>query len=548
MNKNMDGRITDIHCPKCGAPADFDIIRQKYLCSHCDGQVEIGEAVGQFRGFRKLRADHLKESVRSFRLFRASCSGCGAEVVFEKNEAVSTCAFCGRKLVRTEYLNTSDMPEAVIPFAVTEEEAEDLLDRWCADNKGKKEAKLLRKKAGRLKGFYLPYEMVRGPVHMTVCRMDSTRRYYCEGFVRDEFINCSAQLDNLLLDGMEPFDTDSLTVFDFAYVAGHRVRIPDITEKELGKRVSAETAETYKPSVRKVLETKAVEISADVYGALRLPVLLPVYYAADGDLMAAVNGQTGKVSVRALKESHYYFLPWWLKAAAATVVFTLIIFAALCAFGVSISDSLLVSGALALFFIIVTLCYYSDTAHNSFAVESGRKIFTSGMNTFRREYGKLVLSDEILERKVEKPVFFEKLGNEEKPVILKFTTPFRVIRMILMSIAVLFLPVIIALFLNGFDFRALNLGGSAVWFCITVPTVPVYLLKFGIAELHDNPWIYLLKENGKTRRYKKKPEIKNVRSTLSSVIRILIVPPASLAVWFGIICFCFMCWVTAFGW
>ena len=57
--------------------------------------------------------------------------------------------------------------------------------------------------------------------------------------------------------------------------------------------------------------------------------------------------------------------------------------------------------------------------------------------------------------------------------------------MILLSIVALFLPVIIALFLTGFDFQKINLGGSAVWFCIAVPVVPIYLLKFGIVELHD---------------------------------------------------------------
>ena len=142
----MEGRITDIHCPQCGAPADFDIIRQTYLCAHCGEHVEIGEAVKEIRGFRKIRADHLEKTVRSLRLFRASCTGCGAEVVFEENEAASVCAFCGRKLVRTEYLSARDMPEGVIPFAVSQDEAKRLLKQWCHNNPLKKEAGLLEKK------------------------------------------------------------------------------------------------------------------------------------------------------------------------------------------------------------------------------------------------------------------------------------------------------------------------------------------------------------------------------------------------------------------
>ena len=116
--------------------------------------------------------------------------------------------------------------------------------------------------------------------------------------------------------------------------------------------------------------------------------------------------------------------------------------------------------------------------------------------------------------------------------------------MAVLAVLALFLPVIVALFLNGFDFDRLELGGSAVWFCIAVPVVPVYLLKFGFVDLHENPWIYLIKENGKTKRYRKKG---GRGVTPGMVLRLLFVPPQSLGVWFGIICFCVMCYLTAFG-
>ena len=87
----MEHRITDIHCPQCGAPADFDIVRQMYVCGHCGGTVGISEAQKEKQGFRKLQREKLKNSVKKYRLFSTSCSGCGAEVVFEENEALSGC-------------------------------------------------------------------------------------------------------------------------------------------------------------------------------------------------------------------------------------------------------------------------------------------------------------------------------------------------------------------------------------------------------------------------------------------------------------------------
>ena len=90
----------------------------------------------------------------------------------------------------------------------------------------------------------------------------------------------------------------------------------------------------------------------------------------------------------------------------------------------------------------------------------------------------------------------------------------------------------------------LNLGGSAVWFCIAVPVVPIYLLKFGIVELHNNPLIYTL-EDGKVKRYRRKFTID--KDLLKIVLKALFVPPASIAVWIGIIVFIVMCFLTAYG-
>ena len=111
----------------------------------------------------------------------------------------------------------------------------------------------------------------------------------------------------------------------------------------------------------------------------------------------------------------------------------------------------------------------------------------------------------------------------------------------------LFLPVIIALFLNGFDFKRLELGGSAVWFCIMVPVIPIYILKFEKIELYERPWIYLLNEDGTKKRYHQKIKLNINKNVIGDILRALFIPPVSLAVWFGILCFCVMCYLTAFG-
>ena len=543
----MEQRITDIHCPQCGAPAAFDIVKQLYVCAHCGGTVGITQAQIEKQGFRDLQQEKLRTSVKKYRLFRTSCTGCGAKVVFEENEALAACAFCGRSLVRKEYLDSKNMPESIVPFRITQQEACGKLEEWCRKNGGKQEAKRLLPLIRELKGFYLPYEMLRGPVHMRVSRMDSESVYRCEGFMEDVFVNCSRQLDNLLLNGMEPYDLKDLTEFGFGYVAGHHVKTPDIEGKALEQRICREAEDCYTPSIRKTLETKAVRVDSSVESAITMPVLLPVYYVCRGDLMAAVNGQTGKVSVRALKENHYYFLPWWLKALVAVLVFSAAAFGAFRLFGMDPGTSLVIIGCLAAFFLIVFLCAYSDTTHNKFRVEAGREVFTSSGGVLRRQGKELVREGKDLEKDVADPVFFETLDGKVRQVQLVFTSLPRTVKTAVKALVILFLPVIIALFLNGFDFQRLELGGSAVWFCIMVPVVPVYLLKFSVIERYERPLIYVISENGSRKRYRKKADPKEIWEIVKMVLKALFIPPACFAIWFGIICFLMCCYLTAVG-
>ena len=543
----MGANFADVHCPSCGAPARFDIVSQQYLCAYCGGRVGIKEAIAQKQGFRSFRQGKIKESAGKYHLSRGLFIGCGAEIVFDEGEAMSNCAFCGRTLVRKDYISSKELPELIIPFRITEEEARIRLADWCDQHPLKNEAKHIREHIDELKGFYLPYELVRGPVTCQVSRMDGGKPYTCSGFVDNVFVSCSKQLDNMLLDGMEPFELDELQAFDFAYAAGHRIKTPDVEEKALLKRVNTEVSADYAPTVRKTLETKAVDVATDSDSALRMPVLMPVYYICAGESMAAVNGQTGKVSVRAEKTSHYYFVPWWVKAIISTLLISGGAFLAFWGFGMTKGESLYLAGLLAVIWFIITLCAYSDTVHNAFRVESERKIFTSRGGPLRRTEQGLVQDKNEIKKQVTPPVFFEKIEGVIKPVILKFTSPLRIAQTAALALVALFLPVIIALFLNGFDFARLELGGSAVWFCIAVPVVPIYILKSARIELYEHPWIYLLNPDGSTKRYHKKYDVKVNKDTVMTVLGVTFLPPGCLAVWFAILAFCVMCYLTAFG-
>ena len=540
-------KLYDIHCPSCGAPAYYDIRKRMYNCSYCGNKVGIDKAKNQGKGFRDVNHKKMREAIKKFELQKATCTGCGAKVVFEAGEAVANCAFCGRSLVRKTFTYTDIIPELIIPFVITLDEAKGILADWCTKNKHKKEAKAICKKLEDLKGFYLPYELVRGPVKCDVFRTDGGSIYECGGFVDRVFVNCSKNLDNRVLDSMEPFDPEDLKEFDFSYIAGHQVKIGDIDGDELLRRVNNEVSEDYKPVIAKTLESKAVSVTAHTNDIQRMPVLLPTFYLAFDGYMAAVNGQTGKVSVRAVKEYKYLLLPWWLKAILATIVGTAGVALGLFAFGAEKDLIFTATGCLALILTFVFFTAYSQQKEDSFELEYYRRIFTSKGGPYVREGKNLVQSKKELANPVTTPIFYMNLLGRQQEVEIKFTTLYRVIRAIAITFGVIFLPVILALLINGFNFSILNLGGSAVWFCITVPLSPIFLIKYGRMDIYDNPWIYIVDENGKKKRYQRKKNKKEWQDTKLFILEWL-KPPLLWFTLLMILLFCSIVYLTAFGW
>lgn len=489
----------NIYCSSCGAPAEFDIGRHIYGCRYCGAELGLQEPLKEKQGFRRLHRKNLKNARKQYKLCTCSCSGCGAAVVFPENEALTHCAFCGRNIARREYPQSESFPELIIPFKITPEEAKAKLLEWCQNNPLKKEARLLRRHADQLKGFYLPYELVKGPTECKVSREDS-RSFSCRGYMEGIFINTSSQLDNYLLNGMEPYDLKGIREFDFSYLAGQCVKICDLDGAKTEQRVKDEIASDYEPILARVMETKAVKINPNVDNMLRMSVVLPAYYIRAENALAAVNGQTGKVAVREIKER--FLPPWWIKPIAATAAVSLLCGAVTYIFSADLTAAKLVAGCMALFLLIVLFTAYDDKYGGSERHRLRRRILTSD-NT--REA-------------IAPPEFYEELDGAVQPVVIRFTTFARVLKMLAIAFGTVFLPIIIAFVLNGFSLDGLQLSGAAVWLCITVPVAPVYLLKFGRLDLYEHPLIYVKKPDGRLQLYRSRKDYRKIWQTVKDLV------------------------------
>ena len=111
------------------------------------------------------------------------------------------------------------------------------------------------------------------------------------------------------------------------------------------------------------------------------------------------------------------------------------------------------------------------------------------------------------------------------PVVIRFTTPWRTLKMVALGLAVVFLPVIIAFLLNGFSVQGLHPEGAAVWLCIFVVVVPAYYIKMGRIDIYENPYVYALGPDGSRRKLKTRSRTVTVRD----VLKALFSPPLIVA-------------------
>ena len=482
-NARKNSSPLGLTCKNCGAPIVFDIASQSYTCSYCGSRRSAEEFPAEVASWQKRHRAARARSAVEYPRVELSCPKCAARIVMEASQGAASCPFCGTALLRRDFVEQADFPELIIPFAVTPDEAKNRLREWAARNARTKEAKAVMWSLERLEGFYLPYQIVKGPVTARVTRDNSTRAYTCGGCMNGLAVNVSRQLDNKVLDAAEPFDWDALRGFEYGYVAEQKVKLSDLDAASAASRAAAEVEETFLPAVMRAMQTTGVHVRVSSRDAVNVPALLPMYVLRGHGVEAAVNGQTGRVAVSRAKEKTTY--PWLIEPTLITLAIAL-------AFWLGFrSLELALMGGAAFGLIMFTIFSQGRGARVR------RLIFRS-----RNDAGP---ADSL----VSGPVFFEKVGGELKPVRLSFYTPSRVFAFLAATFAAIFLPALTAWVIAAVRvmlgaprtvLTELRPEYGAAWYCLTVPVAIAYAAIFGRVRIYDHPVADELLPGGGTRR------------------------------------------------
>lgn len=337
-------------CPRCGSTEiGYSPQLGSLVCRYCRFQWNEELADTKF-GF-DAAIDSLKGTVRGSgtedievdtSVVTIKCSGCGAEVVINPDEAQQAkCHWCRQVLSINQQIPNGAFPDAILPFAQTHEQGVEAIRQFA----GKRRSFAHRRfrdafQPENVRGVYLPYMLVDGNLHARIEGIgEKTIRTYQRRISKDQTITVHdvdqyqvgrqfdlriddlptesssdraamdwTQNSNNVINAIQPFDTKNAVAYNSNYLHGFTSERRDTDISDLDERITdqfltiararaSSMAGGYDRGVRWDAEGVAVEGTRWV--SIYLPVWLysHVERKSDGSNFVhylAVNGRTGQ--------------------------------------------------------------------------------------------------------------------------------------------------------------------------------------------------------------------------------------------------------------
>lgn len=304
----------DSKCPSCGAQIIWEPSIEKFKCEYCGSLFSADE-------FLKLQENEEENNKRgNEELVSFKCNNCGAEIVSDVNTYSTFCVYCGSSAILKDKINSEDMPDYVIPFKITEEDARSAYNELL---KGKM---LLPRKfrktklSEKIRGIYIPfwaYDITYdGDIKFEGVDIEKweddeyeyeKRKYYdviVRGHYEYEKVLCDASrfFNDDLMDSISPFDLNALIKYNHAFLCGYLADTYDVSKAEsfniakerttnscisVARRESPHDEDYYTDDNLIIDKTKTHHLYLPVY-ILSVLFKKKIY-------TFAMNGQTGKL-------------------------------------------------------------------------------------------------------------------------------------------------------------------------------------------------------------------------------------------------------------
>ena len=348
-------------CPSCGADLLFEPRDGHLTCPYCGHKQTIAvstETVDEqpFGRYLQIRPEQLRLLAEN--ALEVQCQACGATMTFTPPEVTRHCDFCGVQIVaQPKSADPILAPEGVLPFHITQQQANAALKSWLASRWFAPNALKHFAEPDAIDGVYLPfwtydtnttsdYAGQRGDYYYvteTYNETDSqgrqvartrqvrhTRWHSVSGTVArgfdDLLVPATLALPPDRLDALEPWDLSELKPYDPAFLSGFKAQRYQVDLERGFERAKEVVAGVIREDVRNDIggdEQRIEDVSTQYSDITFKHLLLPVYAGAyrfnQQVYQIVVNGRTGEI------QGDRPYSVWKIATLVAVILFVLLI-------------------------------------------------------------------------------------------------------------------------------------------------------------------------------------------------------------------------------
>ncbi len=249
------------------------------------------------------------------------CTSCGSQLVTEQNTAATFCSYCGQPTIIPARLSGSYAPSQVLPFKISQKQAEEAFFKWCRRGLVTPQALVRAARVRKISGIYIPFFLYDCDLSGDFEAEGTKVRVYRSGdneYTETSFYSIHRNLDALYrrvpadasikmadeqMDKLEPFDSSELQPFQMPYLSGFFAEKYDLDGMQLLPRIRARVDRYFEDYARSTMSGYASirmrrkDIRYDQVQSeyVLFPVWLLSYIHRGKEYVFAMNGQTGKV-------------------------------------------------------------------------------------------------------------------------------------------------------------------------------------------------------------------------------------------------------------
>jgi DNA-directed RNA polymerase subunit RPC12/RpoP len=321
-------------CHQCGAKVDFQPGTVVLKCPYCGFENPIPQSEEQVLeiDYRTVLAQAASQR-ETREVLTVKCNACAAETTLPPNITAAACPYCGVNIVATAVAHTGIMPQALLPFHVTRDQALGCFRGWI--NSLWFAPRALQREVladNRFTGLYVPFwtydsdttsfyrgergddywvtehytTMENGKMVTRTRQVRRTRWTSVSGTVWNQFddvlVLASRSLPRDKADKLEPWDLPALVPYRDDYLAGFRAERYAIDLQEGFEVAKSMMVETIQATIRADIggDHQRIHAVKSVYANVTfkhilLPVWLSAYRYKQKLYQFMVNARTGEV-------------------------------------------------------------------------------------------------------------------------------------------------------------------------------------------------------------------------------------------------------------